>query len=296
MSSALQSSKLSVFGKPLMDGETRHAVASSVSDENIGHQLVTVSAVMIALQVLAVGARLSARRVQKTVFFVDDYLIVVALLGGLAICGIAIMGVNVAKFGRHQDWIMTNEPDSLTPFGKLSVAAQSLQTPIAITFAKLSILFFYRRIFPLPSIHCAILAIGAWIVAHGFATLLVSLLQCIPLSAVWDAGVKGKCIDPVSWLRWMSLPNIMSDLALIILPLYVIWRLQKSRTERLGLSVIFLSGSLWVAHALSHNGMLTFSTPVISSAARSAWPCCSVPLSRKTSLVSHIPDPRALGV
>ena len=243
-SSALQSSKLSVFGRPLMDGESRHAVAPSVSDENIGHQLVTVSAVMIVLQILALGARLVARRFQKTRFFVDDYLIMVAGAGGLAICSIAIMGVSVAKFGMHQDWIVTNQPDSLTPFGKLSVAAQSLQTPLAITFAKLSILFFYRRIFPLPSIHYALLAIGVWIVAHGIAALLVSLLQCIPLNAVWDAGVKGRCIDFLAWSRWMSVPNIMSDLALIILPLYVVWRLKKSRSERLGLSVVFLSGSL----------------------------------------------------
>ena len=232
-----------------MDARVTALPVRVISTEDIGHQLVTVSAVMIALQLLAVGIRLIARRIQKAPFFVDDALILVALAGGLAICAIAIAGVSVGKIGRHTDWVMINDPDSLAPFGKLSIASQATQTPIAITFAKLSILFYYRRLFPLPNIQYKLYAIGAWVIAHGLTTLLISVLQCIPLTAAWDRSVAGKCIDLLAWSRWMSVPNILSDLALIALPLYVVWGLKKSKTERLGLSVIFLLGSLYVVEA-----------------------------------------------
>ncbi len=50
--------------------------------EDYGWQLVTVCAIFIVLQVAAVGGRLVARRMLKTGFFLDDYLIVAAAVRG----------------------------------------------------------------------------------------------------------------------------------------------------------------------------------------------------------------------
>ena len=248
MDTSLQALRLSDFATPAMGRAPALAAAKAhphtISAEDVGHQLVTVGAVMIALQVLAVGTRLLARRVQRTLVYADDYLILAALAGGLALCSIAIAGVTVGNIGRHTEWIRTNDPDSLVAFGKLSVATQAIQTPVAITFAKLSILMFFRRIFPLPNIRHVLWFLGAWIVAHGVSTLLVAVLQCIPLRTVWDKSVPAKCIDLLAWSRWMCVPNILSDVALIALPLWVVWHLMRSRTERLSLSVLFILGGL----------------------------------------------------
>ena len=48
--------------------------------EDYGHVLIAVCSVMLALQVVAVGARFYARRILKSPFGLDDYLIIPALV------------------------------------------------------------------------------------------------------------------------------------------------------------------------------------------------------------------------
>ncbi len=53
-----------------------------------------------------------------------------------------------------------------------------------------------------------------------------------------------KCINYQVFGVWISLPHIVSDLVILILPLPVLWRMQMARTKKLGLTVTFLTGSM----------------------------------------------------
>ena len=134
-----------------------------------------------------------------------------------------------------------------------------LQIPFPITLAKLSILFFVRRIFPLPAIRTASLAIGAVVVAHGLSMLIVAIFQCEPVPRAWDMTIPGRCIDQLAWARYISVPNIATDAALLALPLPAIWRMQTSVGKRVGLSLIFATGSLCVSPSTEHLSWVSLS-------------------------------------
>ena len=56
------------------------SLSPSELEEDRGYELASVSAVMIALQLIAVGLRFYARRINKAPFAIDDWLIIPALV------------------------------------------------------------------------------------------------------------------------------------------------------------------------------------------------------------------------
>lgn len=49
-----------------------------------------------------------------------------------------------------------------------------------------------------------------------------------------------------AFVRWSTLPNILTDVIMLILPLPSIWNLQLRTPLKIGLTITFLTGSLYV--------------------------------------------------
>ena len=60
----------------------------------------------------------------------------------------------------------------------------------------------------------------------------------------WDVTVEGECIDDYVQDIVTGAFNIFSDLAILVLPLPMLWRLQLDINHKLGLVSIFLLGLL----------------------------------------------------
>ena len=97
----------------------------------------------------------------------------------------------------------------------------------------------------------ASVAIGSFVIAHAFIVVIVIIFHCQPIARFWDPSIPGTCIDELAWARYVSVPNILSDAALMVLPLPSIWKIQISWQQRLGLSTIFILGGLYVLHHCS---------------------------------------------
>lgn len=116
----------------------------------------------------------------------------------------------------------------------------------ALSLAKVSVLYFYQRIFATTKVT----RISFWITA-GLTTVwftfvtLIGLVHCIPVRAFWDPMVKGKCIGSWSFFLGSAVPSIVLDLILLIFPMPFLWRLQIGATQKVALFVIFLLGYLW---------------------------------------------------
>ena len=253
-------------------------------NEDRGYQLLTVSILMIVLQLLAVGARLYARRLTKFSLALDDYLIIPALVTGIGFSCVGIVGsshdiqrnhlkalTRPYQALRSATWVgipigsrsMTRRSstgarrcvaatspariagDILTRRIQFILVIEVVQIPFPISLAKLSILVFFNRVFPIPDVRRASIAIGVVVVAHAIVVLLVAFFQCNPIPRAWDMEISGTCIDQMAWARYVSVPNILTDVALIILPLPVIWNIQTSRAQKIGLTVIFMLGGLY---------------------------------------------------
>ena len=117
-----------------------------------------------------------------------------------------------------------------------------------MTVIKLSVLLLYKRIFVVPRLRVAVnIMCGlvlSWFVTFFFATLL----QTIPISSNEEIG--GKRVTQKTSINkgfmyiFAAVLEIVLDIVTLILPLFVIWRLQMHKTRKWQVSIIFLLGSL----------------------------------------------------
>lgn len=74
---------------------------------------------------------------------------------------------------------------------------------------------------------------------------VLTSVMCIPFAFNWDETIPGgKCLNKGLLYALMSMPNIGTDIAMFILPLPVIWKLQMTKNQKIGLTVTFLTGSM----------------------------------------------------
>lgn len=105
--------------------------------------------------------------------------------------------------------------------------AIQIMFPITMTFTKISMLFLYRRIFPSTRFIILLYIIGGIILAWGLASVLSIIFICRPVQYFWDKTIPGGyCGNDFGILYGVAGPNIATDLAVLILPLPILWKLQ----------------------------------------------------------------------
>lgn len=102
----------------------------------------------------------------------------------------------------------------------------------------------YWRIFPthFMKLGCTVLACasGAW----SLAVVLVSIFQCQPIQKAFDPFMtQGHCIDNTKFFIGNAVPNILTDVLILFLPVYEIRKLHLPRGQRVALASIFLLGA-----------------------------------------------------
>lgn len=115
-----------------------------------------------------------------------------------------------------------------------------------IALIKFSILFFYRRLFPVSKLRIATSALLGTIAALWITAAFLSVLPCHPVSYNWDRTQQGgHCTgNPGDFTIGVSVPNIVTDVLILLLPLPVIWQLKMQPQKRVALCGIFSLGIL----------------------------------------------------
>lgn len=116
---------------------------------------------------------------------------------------------------------------------------------LLIPLVKSSILLLYLRLF---SIHhwfrYTTYGLLAYIWLWGISETLVSVFQCKPVAYQWNKELHGKCIDQLSYYRWVSVPNVIHDVVMLVIPAPVVWKLKIDIRQKLALSAVFFIGSM----------------------------------------------------
>lgn len=114
-------------------------------------------------------------------------------------------------------------------------------------------LAFYRRVFPTAFMRRACVALGTLSLLHGVAFIVVTAVQCVPLSAFWQHWLhhdhqqqqqQGRCIDVLLFYFAMSVPDAVIDALVLCLPVREVLRLQTSRANKAGICGVFGLGSM----------------------------------------------------
>lgn len=153
-------------------------------------------------------------------------------------------------FGHHEVALTLTDPEKLVIGGKFLLVL-SLLYLAAVVFPKLAILAIYLRIFVQPRFRTACYVLATLLIANWVGNTVAGLLMCKPLQYLWDQTITrdhtltgGHCFHINVWMRWASLINIITDVAMLGLPLPVTWKLHTSRSVKIGLTITFATGSV----------------------------------------------------
>lgn len=123
---------------------------------------------------------------------------------------------------------------------------------LCITTVKLSVLFFYLRVFPNKHMRVATKIVIAFISVWALANILMFFLLCHPFAASYNPAIPGgKCGNQVSAFIAVGVYNIISDFVVLTLPLRTIWTLNTRKQMKLSLTAIFMAGLLYAFPSFS---------------------------------------------
>ncbi|KAL8932201.1 MAG: hypothetical protein Q9211_006463 [Gyalolechia sp. 1 TL-2023] len=226
---------------------------------NHGPVVSVVTWFLMAATALAVIARVSTKAAISRRLTSDDYIIFVALALSIG-QGIAISLQTSHGAGRHQESLSASQLDK---YYKCDYASNLLFI-LNLGCAKLSVLQMLKAITPVKQHIRMVMGVGAFVLVWSFASLLVSAFQC-GVPETWNP-IGNQCIDRVSkafileilfdhqiyrgfiprprltvlqtsfWTSYGVL-NLVTEAALVMLPLVIVWKIQTKTTKK---AIIFL--------------------------------------------------------
>lgn len=150
--------------------------------------------------------------------------------------------VKIGGVGYHVEAV----PDEFQTWLKLSKVLEFTYTH-AVMFAKLAAVFLYYQIFEVLRYRFAIIAIGVVVVLQGITALILAFSICRPFRYFWTQAVDpddGVCGDVMLFYKSYSIPSLVTDVALLVLPWPILLRLHTRTSEKIGLILTFMAASL----------------------------------------------------
>lgn len=136
------------------------------------------------------------------------------------------------------------DPKVIAQWLKLDLAAQFTYV-LSILFPKLAILCLFARVFSTKPYLYSIYFIGSVVVLTCITGLILCFTICRPFAYNWDRSVpNGYCVDVPAVYRYISIPNLLTDMCMLILPLHGVWHLHMKIIHKIGLMFTFLLGCL----------------------------------------------------
>ncbi|PYH42263.1 putative integral membrane protein Pth11-like [Aspergillus saccharolyticus JOP 1030-1] len=241
-----------------------------------------------ALSTIAVVLRLVARRITGTRLYLDDYLILVALLFKYG-CSIGVVILLWNGMGSHITMIPQKNLDVYFKIGW----SNGFVYPLCVAFIKLSILASYKRLFAARSMSRAVNLVALVVILWAIIVSLVGTFLCLPVAKFWHRALPGRCLDATSFYYGQQIPNIVTDLILLLLPLKSVWALPISKTQRVLLSGVFLVGILTLAFDIVRLIAMIHVTQIgpditYNQAPMAVWTCTEAAVGIIAACLSHL--------
>ncbi|KAK3379860.1 hypothetical protein B0T24DRAFT_172294 [Lasiosphaeria ovina] len=194
-----------------------------------------------ALALLVVATR-AAGRLATRQFALDDWLICIAMLMSVAETIISYFFIKTNFVGIRIDQVPPHDPTEALIW---SYAVQILYNPI-LSLVKSSVLIFLTRLFgQKDGVRRFLLWLNVANVAQMVAVFFAITLQCLPIAFNWDPTVRGgRCVDRGILYTCTAAFNIVMDLMILGLPLWVFIDLKIPKRTKIALLFVFLLGFL----------------------------------------------------
>ncbi|KAG8525588.1 uncharacterized protein KY384_009232 [Bacidia gigantensis] len=203
--------------------------------------LITWNIVGLCVVEVAVILRFWARKIQKTPYKADDYVLMVAAVLVIGHCVCVVLNIKNG-FGHHT---LTVTPAQSRVRGRVGYAYGFIYNT-TFPISRIALVLLYKRIFNVK----LWFQYACWFMIAAYCGYMISwivvvAIQVLPVNAVWDKKVKiTHTIDPRKLQLGNCSFNIATDALLLVMPLMVVWSLQMSKMHKLGVSAIFCLGVL----------------------------------------------------
>ena len=201
--------------------------------------------VCLPFMVLFAFMRLYARAFLLKSISKSDYACLLGLAAGVTYIGITI-GVAGGVLGKHQWDFLLGEwsTESL----RLGLTKEAIYGPL-IWIVKVSLFLLILEIFgPLKWLR---IAVWLGLVTTGlfyYSYMIILLVVCAPKEMTQLAYLEilgtPQCLNNPRFILPVGIMNVFSDVYLMLIPLPAIWGLQIPLMKKIGISTIFLTGSM----------------------------------------------------
>jgi len=152
--------------------------------------------------------------------------------------------VREGGLGRHEEYLELTNPRIVEEYHK-GLLLQEFLHPSAVAFPKLAVAVIYSRILTNKHERFAAKLLIFLIVATWISYTVAPVFQCTPFAFNWKDDIPGgTCYNFELYAQSSSVPNIATDVGMLLLPLRMVWRLKIGVPRRIGLFLIFLAGSV----------------------------------------------------
>lgn len=217
-------------------------VCETPNDKTRYWQQIHTYIVLVPVTTIFVGLRIFARLRLNIGLGPDDYVLLIAQAFYLTMTSTA-WTIAVTGFGQHTFWLLTRQVMKALKFFWIS----ELLYLSAITFTKLSLLLFFRRIFPDNGFRKATLWAGAFIITSNISLFMALAFQCLPVHGVWTNWMYKtppvQCINVFAAVYIAAGMSITHDIMILCMPIPTLWRLNLGLRKKLNLMVMFGVGS-----------------------------------------------------
>jgi hypothetical protein len=150
--------------------------------------------------------------------------------------------MNAQGMGIHADLV---NPSKIILLAKWLVAAEVFYA-WNLGWTKLAVLLMYYRVFRIPFFKRMTWIIGSFVIAWVICVTFLFIFICVPVEKLWYPDLPGRCIDQVGTWIANAASTILTDLLILLLPIRQIWVLQLRNTAKIGLTLAFGLGFLYV--------------------------------------------------
>ncbi|KAK2761633.1 hypothetical protein FQN54_001461 [Arachnomyces sp. PD_36] len=189
------------------------------------------------MAVCFVGLRFLARMKRAAGLGWDDYLMLTAMLLHFVNLALNLMmidnglGIDASQL----------DIEKVTMIAKLIYGDEPTYV-VVLALVKVAILVMYCRIFPLRGFK-----IGAWIISvitviWSLLFIFICIFQCNPIARAWNPTIPGTCMYLRGIFIGNAVPNIVTDAAILAMPMHQVWKLHARLAQRITLCGIFLLG------------------------------------------------------
>ncbi|RMZ70202.1 integral membrane [Pyrenophora seminiperda CCB06] len=189
--------------------------------------------------------RYYSRYLSNTAFSIEDVIIPFAWLAEMALCGVSINCVENG-LGRHRSNL---DPVNIENDYK-GLLLQEFLHPAAVAFPKLIVAILFLRVLNNKYERFAAKLVIFLIVATCISYTIAPVFQCTPIAFNWSDIPGGSCFNIPLFAQSSSIPNVTTDVGVLLLPLRMVWHLKISVPRRIGLFLIFLTGSVGIVASI----------------------------------------------